>query len=127
MQNFIAIGRLVNDPEISTTNSGITVTRFNLAVERNRPNKDNELEADFFNTIVYGKIGENCAKYLKKGSQIAVIGQIQNRSYNAKDGTKRYITEIVADMVRFLSTNNAKQQTTTSQELTEIDDTGLPF
>lgn len=129
MQEFIAIGRLTNDVEISTTNSGTTVAKFPLAIKRDRPNKNGEYETDFFNTIVYGKVAENCGKYLKKGSQIAVIGSVQNRSYDAKDGTKRYITEIIADKINFLSTGSATKKDITSQpELTKIDDTEeLPF
>lgn len=128
MQEFIAIGRLTNDVEISTTNSGTTVAKFPLAIKRNRQNKDGEYETDFFNTIVYGKVAENCRKYLKKGSQIAVVGSVQNRSYDAKDGTKRYITEIIADKVNFLSTGSATKKETSSQpELTEIDGSELPF
>lgn len=128
MQEFIAIGRLSKDVETLTTNNGTTVARFTLAVERNRANNNGEREADFFNTVVYGKMAENCGKYLKKGSQIAIVGSVQNRNYDAKDGTKRYITEIIAEKVNFLSTGSAAKRDTTSQsELTEIDGSSLPF
>lgn len=128
MQKFIAIGRLTHDVEISTTNSGTTVARFSLAIKRDRPNKNGEYETDFFTTIVYGKTAENCGKYLKKGSQIAVVGSIQNRSYDTKDGTKRYVTELYPEEVQFLSTGSATKKDITSQpELTEIDDSSLPF
>lgn len=128
MQEFIAIGRLTKDVETLTTNNGTTVARFTLAVERNRANNNGEREADFFNTVVYGKMAENCGKYLKKGSQIAIVGSVQNRSYDAKDGTKRYITEIIAEKVNFLSTGSAAKRDTASQsELTEIDGSSLPF
>lgn len=128
MQEFIAIGRLSKDVETLTTNNGTTVARFTLAVERNRANNNGEREADFFNTVVYGKMAENCGKYLKKGSQIAIVGSVQNRNYDAKDGTKRYITEIIAKKVNFLSTGSAAKRDTASQsELTEIDGSSLPF
>ena len=128
MQRFFAIGRLTNDVEISTTNSGTTVARFSLAIKRDRPNKNGEYETDFFTTIVYGKTAENCGKYLKKGSQIAVVGSIQNRSYDTKDGAKRYITELYPEEVQFLSTGSATKKDITSQpELTEIDGSELPF
>ena len=130
MQKFIAIGRLTHDVEISTTNSGTSVAKFPLAIKRSRPNKNGEYETDFFTTIVYGKTAENCGKYLKKGSQIAVVGAIQNRSYDAKDGTKRYITELYPEEVQFLSVGSATKKDITSQpELTEINDRleELPF
>lgn len=124
MQSFIAIGRLTKDVELATTTNGTNVAHFPLAIERNRPNKDGERETDFFNTVVYGKTAENCGKYLKKGSQIAVIGAIQNRTYTTKDGSKRQITEILADTIKFLSTGNA---TNNKPELTEISSDDLPF
>lgn len=128
MQRFFAIGRLTNDVEISTTNSGTTVARFSLAIKRDRPNKNGEYETDFFTTIVYGKTAENCGKHLKKGSQIAIMSKIHNRSYETKDGTKRYVTELYLEEVQFLSTGSATKKDITSQpELTEIDGSELPF
>lgn len=130
MQKFIAIGRLTHDVEISTTNSGTSVAKFPLAIKRDRPNKNGEYETDFFTTIVYGKTAENCGKYLKKGSQIAIVSKIHNRSYETKDGTKRYVTELYPEEVQFLSTGSATKKETTSQpELTEINDRleELPF
>lgn len=132
MQRFFAIGRLTNDIEISTTNSGITVARFSLAIKRDRPNKNGEYETDFFTAIVYGKTAENCGKYLKKGSQVAIVSKVHNRSYEAKDGTKRYVTELYPEEVQFLSTGSGtnKQETkstNTAPELEEIDGDNLPF
>ena len=75
---------------------------FNIAVDRPYTGKDGQKQADFFNIVVWGKIAENCANYLKKGRLAAIKGSIQNRTYDDMDGVKRYITEIVADQVQFL-------------------------
>ena len=130
MQKFICIGNLTKDPELITTNSGISVCRFTLAVSRRYTNSSGERETDFLNLVVWRTLGENCHKYLKKGSKCCVVGTIQNRSYEAQDGTKRYITEIVAEEVEFLSTKKEETSTNESKtELTPIDDVliDLPF
>lgn len=131
MQQFIALGRLTKDVEMSTTNNGTTVSKFAIAVSRNRMNNDGKYDTDFFNTITYGKTADNCGKYLKKGSQVVIVGSIENRSYKTKDGETRYITELIADRVNFVSTGSGtnKETTTASQpaELEEIDSSDLPF
>lgn len=103
MNKVFLIGRLTKDPELTTTNSGVAVCRFSLAINREYRSADGEKATDFFDIIVWRALGENCQKYLKKGQQCAVVGRIENRSYDAQDGTKRRITEIVADSVEFLS------------------------
>ncbi len=100
MNKVFLIGNLTKDPEMSNTNNGITVCKFTLAVSRRFGNT----ETDFLPVIVWRGQAENCGKFLKKGSKAAVAGSIQTRSYDAQDGGKRYITEIVADEVQFLST-----------------------
>ena len=94
-------------------------------------NSDGERETDFLNIVVWRNLGENCHKFLKKGSKVGVVGNIQSRSYDATDGTKRYVTEIVAEEVEFLSTKSADDQPKASTEevskLQPIDDDGLPF
>lgn len=132
MNKAIFIGNLTKDPEITTTTSGVSVCRISLAVSRRFANAEGERETDFFNIVVWRVLGENCHKFLKKGSKIAVVGNIQNRSYDAADGSKRYITEIVAEEVEFLSTKNAdgEYKKGDSEEVTTlkpIDDDGLPF
>ena len=109
MNKVILTGNLTKDVELSETNSGIKVARFTLAVQRRFANADGEREADFINIIVWRTQAENCHKYLKKGSKAAVIGTLQTRNYEADDGTKRYVTEVVADTfngVSFLSRGN---------------------
>ncbi len=104
-----------------------------IGVSRRFSNQNGERESDFFNIVVWRKQAENAAKYLRKGSQVGITGSIQNRSYEAKDGTKRYITEIVADEVQFLrgnSGNNAQSdnsyQPPSSPQMQEIEE-DMPF
>ena len=100
MNKVFLIGNLTKDPELSNTNNGIPVCKFTLAVSRRFGNT----ETDFLPVIVWRGQAENCGKFLRKGSKAAVAGSVQMRSYDANDGSKRYITEIVADEVQFLST-----------------------
>ena len=130
MNKVFFIGNLTKEPELSTTNSGINVCKFTLAVKRRFAGADGEKETDFFNIVVWRGLGENCNKYLKKGSKCSVVGELQNRSYEAQDGSKRYITELIANEVEFLSQPNGGTQpatTTPEQDLQPIDDDSLPF
>ncbi len=106
MNKAIIIGRLTRDPEMRTTTSGINSTSFTVAVSRNYSNQNGERETDFINCVAWRKQAENIAKYCTKGTQVAVEGRIQTRSYDAQDGTKRYVTEIIADNVTFLGRSN---------------------
>ena len=136
MNKVVLIGNLARDPEITTTNSGVSVCRFSLAVQRRFSAAEGGATADFFNIVVWRGLAENCHKFLRKGSKCAVSGRIQNSSYEAQDGTKRYTTEIVAEDVEFLGTKPAdgadipsapKSSSDTSAELEPIDDDSLPF
>ena len=110
MNKAILIGNLANDPESRTTASGVSVCQFRLAVQRRFANQQGVREADFFNIVAWRQTAELCARYLSKGRKVAVEGSIQNRSYDAQDGSKRYITEIVADQVEFLSSPQGDRQ-----------------
>ena len=99
MNKVFLIGNLTKAPDARTTQTGVSVTTFSLAVTRNR---DRE-KCDFFNIVTWRGLADNCAKFLDKGKKVSVIGEIQNRSYEANDGTKRFVTEIVADEVEFLT------------------------
>lgn len=132
MNKCILVGNLARDPELTTTSNGVAVCRFSVAVSRRYANSDGERETDFLNIVVWRNLGENCHKFLKKGSKVGIVGNIQSRSYDATDGTKRYVTEIVAEEVEFLSTKSADDQTARvgSEEVAKlqpIDDDGLPF
>ena len=107
MNKVILIGRLARDPELRTTSSGIASLNFSLAVTRNFTNQNGEREADFINCVAWRKQAENMAKYCQKGSQVAVEGRITTRSYDAQDGTKRYVTEVVCDNVTFLGSKGS--------------------
>ena len=102
MNKVILIGRLARDPEMRTTPSGVATTSFTIAVQRNYANAQGDREADFINCVAWRKQAENIAKYCTKGSQVSVEGRIQTRNYDAQDGTKRYVTEVIADNVSFL-------------------------
>jgi len=104
MNKVFLIGRLTRDPELRYTSSNIATASFSLAVDRNFTNQNGEREADFINIIVWRKQAENVKNYLTKGSQVAIDGRIQTRSYDGQDGQKRYVTEVVADNVQFLGT-----------------------
>ena len=129
MNKVILIGNLTKTPELTTTTNGISVARFTLAVRRKFQNQNGEYDTDFINIVVWRTLAENCNKYLKKGSKCAVIGQIQNRSYDAQDGTKRYVTEVIADEVEFLSTSNSNDNIEKEEPviLEPIKDEDLPF
>lgn len=104
MNKCILIGNLTKDPELRTTAStGVSVCTFTIAVSRRFDNQKGEREADFIPIVVWRAQAENCAKYLRKGSQVAVSGSIQTRSYEAQDKTRRYVTEVIADEVKFLN------------------------
>lgn len=111
MNKVFLIGRLTRDPELRYTGSNVPVASFSLAVNRNFTNQSGEREADFINIVVWRKQAENVKKYLSQGSQVAIDGRIQTRSYDDKDGNKRYVTEVIADNVEFLgskaSNNNS--------------------
>ena len=107
MNKVYLIGNLTRDPEVSETGSGLTLCRFSIAVNRNYSSSDGERQTDFFNITVWRALAENCGKYLKKGSKVAVVGSLQNRSYEDKDGIKRNVTDIVANEVEFLSSKNS--------------------
>jgi single-strand DNA-binding protein len=109
LNRAILIGRLTRDPELRYTPSGVATCTFTLAVDR--PFKTNgEKEADFINIVVWRQAAEACANYLRKGRLAAVDGRIQTRNYDGKDGKKVYVTEVVAENVRFLERGEGAQE-----------------
>ena len=103
MNKVFLIGNLTRDPELTETPSGVAVCHFSIAVNRNYTSQDGERQTDFFNITVWRTQAENCGRYLKKGSKVAIVGSLQNRSYEDKDGNKRSVIDIVANEVEFLS------------------------
>ena len=136
MNRAMLIGNLTKDPELRATGSGIAVCTFTLAVQRRFANRDSQTrEADFIPIVVWRAQAENCAKYLHKGSQAAVCGSVQTRSYDAPDGSKRYVTEIVADEVQFLGKSDSGDNdgaarmvsTPFREEMQSAEEDELPF
>ena len=105
MNKAIIIGNLTRDPELRTTQGGISVCSFTVAVQRR--GSQAEKQADFIPVVTWRGLAENCGKYLAKGRAVAVVGSIQTRSYDTQNGDKRYVTEILADEVQFLSKGGA--------------------
>lgn len=110
MNRVILIGRLTKDVEVRYTTTQKVVATFSLAVNREFKNPQGEYDADFFNIVMWGKPAELAGNTLKKGNKIAIDGRIQNRSYDAKDGTKRYITEIIANGFEYLEKRSTQEQ-----------------
>lgn len=115
INNVTLVGRLTRDPNIRTTQSGVTVGQFSLAVDRHFTNQNGEKEADFPNVVVFRKQAELVGKYLSKGRLCGVVGRLQTRKYD-KDGQTVFVTEVVADSVQFLDSGNNHQQNNTYQQ-----------
>lgn len=113
INRVVIVGRLVRDPDIRYTPSGVAVCSFTLAVNRTFTNQQGEREADFIQCVAWRKVAENVANYLRKGSLAGVDGRLQTRSYEGQDGRRVYVTEVVADSVQFLE---PKGKSSTQQE-----------
>ena len=140
MNKVFLIGNLTRNPELAETSNGIKVCRLSVAV-----NRVNSEGVDYFGVSVWRTQAENCAKYLTKGRKISVVGTLQNKSYEDKDGIKRNVTEIVAQEVEFLSPREEQKAPAQPKEpqqqyidgfeppkrrmptLTPVDDDNLPF
>lgn len=107
MNKVFLIGNLTRDPELTQTPSGVSVCRFSIAVNRDYRQGDGERITDFFNCTAWRGLGENVAKYQRKGSKVAVVGSIQTRSYEDNQGIKRNVVDIICDNVEFLSARNS--------------------
>ena len=135
MNKVIMIGNLANDPEARTTQSGISQSTFRIAVQRRFANQHGVREADFFTVIAWRQTADFCNRYLSKGRRVAVEGSIQNRSYDAQDGSKRYVTEIIADNIEALGgredaapvDTHTETAPATNGRFTEVEDDDLPF
>lgn len=128
MNKVFLIGNLTRDPELSETNSGISVCRISIAVNRRRTG-DGEPQTDFFNVTAWRGLADNVAKYCKKGNKIAVSGSIQIRQYEANDGTKRTAVDVVAEDVEFLTPKPQESEAPKKKPPLEAfeDDSDIPF
>jgi single stranded DNA-binding protein (ssb) len=139
LNRVVLVGRLTKDPDLRQTTTGVSVATFTIAVKRMFANQTGEHEVDFIQVIVWRKAAENVARYVGKGSLVGIDGRMQTRSYDASDGSKRYVTEVIADSVQFLESKNNGQQTTAGQRtktndmnfassgVVDISDEDLPF
>ncbi|MEW6724965.1 MAG: single-stranded DNA-binding protein [Bacillota bacterium] len=107
LNRIILIGRLVKDPELRYTANGVAVGGFRIAVDRPFTDQQGERQTDFIDIVVWRKLAETCAQHLNKGRLVAVEGRLQIRSYEAADGQRRRVAEVVADSVKFLDRGKA--------------------
>ena len=131
MNQLTIIGNLTRDPETRQVAGDKSVCTMNVAVNR-RFKSDNQPDADFFRVSVWGKLGENCQKYLEKGRKVGIIGQVSSHAYAGKDGTPKASLEVFASEVEFLTGRNEtveKKATVAVQdnEYVEVDESELPF
>jgi len=144
MNSVTLVGRLTKDPELKFgKGTGTAVCTFTVAVNR-KFKREGQPEADFLPVVVFGKIGEAVANYMSKGKLVSISGSIQTRTYDAKDGSKRYVTEIIADEVNFLEKADKSGKTAgkgtdykapsgnsgdfgSNSDITPIDDGDIPF
>ena len=127
------IGNLCDAPEAYTTKGGVSRSTFRIAVQRKYKNANNTYDTDFFTVIAWRQTAEFCNKYLTKGRKVAVEGSIENRTYDAQDGSKRYVTEIIADSVEAMSPKaegrpaEPQSRPAGNEDFEEVDDDELPF
>lgn len=127
LNRVVLVGRLTKDPEFRTTQNGVSVTTFTLAVNRNFKNKNGEQQADFINVVVFRQQAENVNNYLSKGNLAGVDGRIQSRSYENKEGQRVYVTEVLADSVQFLEPKNNQHNNQSQQQSGQAQSGNSPF
>lgn len=111
----VLVGRLTRDPELKYTNSGRAVASFNIAVNRQFTNSQGEREADFINCVIWNKTAENFCNFTCKGSLVGIDGRIQTRSYENQQGTRVFVTEVVAENFSLLESKNSNQNNQSEQ------------
>ena len=127
MNKVILVGRLARDPEVRYTQTGKAVASFSLAVSRRfSRTSDQQNTADFIPVVAWEKLAEICGNNLIKGSQVLVEGRMQVRNYDAQDGTKRYVTEVIADEVEFLDSRKDGQPKPEQQGKSSFDGANIP-
>ena len=133
MQKMFLIGNLTSDPALSATSNGKTVTRFRLAVNRRFSGQNGEKVTDFFRITTFGKMAENCSKYLAKGRKCCVVGELHPDTYTDNEGQTRMSLDVVADEVEFLTPKSEaqepekKQKPITAADFTDIQSDDIPF
>ena len=130
MNKLVIIGNLTHDPETRTTSAGIGVTSFTVAVDRRFKDANGEKKTDFFRVSAWRQLGEVCAQYLAKGRKVAVVGEIQPRTYEAKDGTTKMSLDVQADEVEFLTPKSQSAESgaeSVPAQFTDIQSDDIPF
>jgi len=127
LNRVILIGRLTADPELRYTQQGVAVTNFRIAVDRPFSNQQGERETDFFPVVTWRKLAETCAHNLSKGRLVAVEGRLQNRSFQGQDGATRWVTEVVADNVRFLDWPRDGRPDAAEETFDGLEEDDVPF
>lgn len=143
MNKVVLLGNLTRDVEMRLVNGATPTVSFTIAINRRYASTNGERVADFIPVVAWRKTAELCAKYLSKGSKVVVVGSLQTRTYDANDGSKRHVTEVVADEVEFISTKSEQSQAggqadnmpswhqeqgkQESMKFTEVQDDELPF
>lgn len=126
MNKVQLIGNLTRDPETKTTPGGVSVCRFSIAVNRRHKNAQGVQETDFFNIVAWSKLAELCGTYLGKGRKAGISGSLQTRSYVSRDGVKRFVTEIVAEEVEFLTARSEAAPAYADDSAFALQEQGFP-
>ena len=116
MNKFFAIGNLTRDPELSETNSGVSVCHFAIAVNRSYTNGDGERQTDFFNCTAWRGVADSIARYCKKGGKVAVVGSIQIRNYEDNHGNQRTAVDVIVQDCEFLTSPKKENSGDTAPE-----------
>ena len=130
MNKAILIGNLTKDPELLKTTSDVSVAKFTIAVQRKYKNANDEYESDFIPCVAWRNSADFICKHFKKGNKIAVVGSIQTRSYDADDGSKKYVTEVVIEDSEFVQPKKSednKPEENKQSDMQPIDEDNLPF
>jgi single-strand DNA-binding protein len=132
MNKLTIIGNLTKDPELRTTQSGVNVCSFTVAVNRKNTNPDGSHDADFFRVTAWRELGENCAKWLIKGRKVAVVGPVSISNYTGQDGKTYANLEVMAQDVEFLTPRDQTAQEAPKAApqhggFTQVDTDELPF
>lgn len=121
MNKIVLVGRLTRDPELRSTSAGFSTASFTVAVNRNFKNKEGGYDADFLPCVAFRNTADFISKFFKKGSMIGVEGRVQTRSYDAQDGSKRYVTEVVVENAEFVGGKNDGSTPTVNTDTTYMD------
>lgn len=131
MNKITLIGNLTHDVEVRSTPNGITVASFTIAVDRRFKDAKGEKKTDYYRILAWRQLGETCAKFLSKGRKVAVIGELQARTYEVKDGTTRMSLDVQADEVEFLSAKDKgeahDEPSVDTSGFTDVDASDVPF